>query len=207
MRRCVCAALLPPKPIKQVVSPAVVVAALRRLAIEVRHGMSRVSMIKIIMSKTPRISVPITPETAKKLKQLSAENGRSLAANFAELAQAGAANNGIAQQLEKLTASLSNSSEQRNEQQTQKWIAEFKAEVAEGLEKLAAVKSDSEGIFIPAEGFLYLFEETFFSAFLSSSIIAEATPGSTKQTPSFHLQNARQKAKGAVKNFLDKCGG
>lgn len=169
--------------------------------------MSRVPMIKIIMSKTPRISVPITPATAKKLKQLSAENGRSLAANFAELAVAGAENNGIAQQLEKLTASFKNFPEQRNDQQNQKWIADFKSEILEKLEQLTAEKPASEGVFIPADGFIFLFEEVFFSSFLSSSIIAEATPGSAKQTPSFHLQNARQKAKGAVNNFLDKCRG
>lgn len=207
MRCCACAASLPSKPIKQVVSSLLEGAALRPDDIQIKHGISRVPMIKIIMSKTPRISVPISSAIAKKLKQLSAENGRSLAANFAELAVAGAENNGIAQQLEKLTASLTNSPEQKNDQQTQKRIAEFKAEIVEKLEQLAAEKSDGEGVFIPAEGFVFLFEEAFFSSFLSSSIIAEATPGSTKQTPSFHLQNARQKAKGAVKNFLDKCRG
>lgn len=159
------------------------------------------------MSKTARISVPIKPEIAKKLKQLAAENGRSLAANFSELALAGAENNGVAQQLEKLSASLKNSPEQRNEQQNQIWIADFKAEILEKLEQLSEEKSDGEGVFIPADGFIFLFEEAFFSSFLSASIIAETTPGSTKQTPSFHLQNARQKAKGAVKNFLDKCRG
>ncbi|MBI2275740.1 MAG: hypothetical protein HYU74_00165 [Dechloromonas sp.] len=159
------------------------------------------------MSKTPRISVPISPAIAKMLKQLSAENGRSLAANFSDLALAGSTNTGIAQQLEKLTAAITNSPEQRNDQQTQKWTADFKAEIVEKLEQLAAEKPASEGIFIPADGFIFVFEEVFFSSFLSGSIIAEATPGSTRQTPSFHLQNARQKAKGAVKNFLDKCGG
>lgn len=41
------------------------------------------------MSKSNRLSVTISTSLERQLRQLSAENGRSLAANFAEMAQRG----------------------------------------------------------------------------------------------------------------------
>ncbi|WP_157275105.1 hypothetical protein [Dechloromonas agitata] len=152
------------------------------------------------MSKTNRLSVPISPSFERQLRQLSAENGRSLAANFAEMAQRGAEKITIEQLLSAIKGDLKT------------WTGgaeELKTIVAKlGLieKHLGAEKPTAgalpEGVFIPEKPARLLFGEALFSAALSAQILNAEMPGTPSKPAGFHIRAAREKADAQLAELL-----
>lgn len=151
------------------------------------------------MSKSNRLSVPISPNLERQLRQLSAENGRSLAANFAEMANRGAEKITIEQQLSMIKSEL----------QTGTGGAELRkisAQLALLEKHLSTEKPTSgalpEGVFIPEKPARLLFGEALFSAALSAQIITAEMPGTPPKPAGVHIRIAREKANAQLAELL-----
>ena len=155
------------------------------------------------MSKTHRVSVPLTPDLERQLRRLSAENGRSLAANFAALAQAGTENTMLEQRLTALRNELSGG------RQMPEIVAEIRAEFSKiraDLEHLRPVASENrlamDGVFTPEKPARLLFGEALFSAALSAQLANADMPGITPKPAGFHIRAAREKAAAQLAELL-----
>lgn len=152
------------------------------------------------MTKSNRLSVPISPSLERQLRQLSAKNGRSLAANFAEMANRGAEKITIEQQLSTI----------KNELQAGTGGAEeLKTIVAKLalIEKHLSVEKPSagalpEGVFIPEKPARLLFCEALFSAALSAQILTADMPGTPPKPAGVLIRIAREKANAQLAELL-----
>ncbi len=151
------------------------------------------------MTKSNRLSVPISPSLERQLRQLSAKNGRSLAANFAEMANRGAEKITIEQQLSTIKSEL----------QTGTGGAELRkisAQLALIEKHLGAEKPSAgalpEGVFIPEKPARLLFGEALFSAALSAQILNAEMPGTPSKPAGFHIRAAREKADAQLAELL-----
>lgn len=152
------------------------------------------------MSKSNRLSVPISTSLERQLRQLSAQNGRSLAANFAEMANRGAEKITIEQQL----------SEIKNDLQTGNGSAEtlkqINAQLANIEKYLSAEKPTTgalpEGVFIPEKPARLLFSEALFSANLTKQLLTAEMPGTPPKPAGVHIRIAREKANAQLAELL-----
>lgn len=163
------------------------------------------------MAKTHRVSVPLTPEMERKLKKISAENGRSVASNFAELAQAGAQKSAVDQELSALRSALK--TEQPSTENVIEALAQLRIELRDFITKQAAApasfseqKECRSGLFLPEKAARMLFGEALFSSVLASEILQAELPGAPPKPATQHLRNARQKSNAALENFLKDAG-
>ena len=152
------------------------------------------------MSKTNRLSVPVSLVLERQLRQLSAENGRSLAANFAEMAQRGAEKMTIEQQLAAIKNDLQTGTGRAEELKT------ISAKLALIEKHLSAEKPTSgalpEGVFIPEKPARLLFGEALFSAALSAQILNAEMPGTPPKPAGVHIRIAREKANAQLAELL-----
>lgn len=155
------------------------------------------------MSKCPRLSVPLSPDLERKLRRMSAENGRSMAANFATLAQIGAEKTTLEQHLSALQNELTGS------QKIPEIVAEIRFEFSKmrtDLECMRATKgggcSPMDGVFIPEKPARLLFGEALFSAALSAQVLNAELPGTPPKPAGFHIRVAREKAAGQLVELL-----
>lgn len=158
------------------------------------------------MIRKRRISVPVADALRHELEQESAKTGSSIAFLVEQLIEAGREKKAVAQQLAELKSTLETNPTARHHDQenhdTQ--VLQVLNQILTSIEQLSTSKSSSgEGIFISPQGFLHLFQESYFSSFLTASLVAESAPGAARQPVGFHLQNARQKAKAAVQQFIN----
>ena len=151
------------------------------------------------MGKAKRLSIPISPALERQLRQMSAENGRSLASNFAEMAMRGAEKATLEQQLSTMKNQLSGGvnaveilTEMRNE--FAKLKAEFSNQETTGVSSAGVLLTNLEA--------QLLFEQVFFSAFLAQEMAAAEMPGAERKPGGFHIARAREKAQMALKSFL-----
>ncbi|QRM19936.1 hypothetical protein GBK02_11235 [Dechloromonas sp. TW-R-39-2] len=152
------------------------------------------------MSKTNRLSVPISTSLERQLRQFSAENGRSLAANFAEMAQRGAEKITIEQQLLAIKNNLQSGTGGAEE------LRKISAQLGL-IEKHLSVEKPSagalpEGVFIPEKPARLLFGEALFSAALSAQIITAEMPGTPQKPAGVHIRIAREKANAQLAELL-----
>lgn len=155
------------------------------------------------MSKSHRVSVPLTPEIERQLRRMSAENGRSIAANFAALASAGAEKFTLEAQLAELKYALS------REQHTSEILTEIRSEFAKLRGEIERVRSTSgtekqlsDGVFIPENPARLLFGEALFSAALSAQILNADLPGIPPKPAGFHIKAAREKSAAQLVELL-----
>lgn len=154
------------------------------------------------MSKSHRVSVPLTPEIERQLHRMSAENGRSIAANFAALASRGAEKTTLDAQFVELKCALS------GEQKTAEILAEIRSEFAKlrEIERLRSTsgteKQLSDGVFIPEKPARLLFGEALFSAALSAQILNAEMQGTPSKPAGFHIRAAREKADAQLAELL-----
>lgn len=160
------------------------------------------------MSKSHRVSVPLTPEIERQLRRMSAGNGRSIAANFAALASAGAEQMTLDAQFAELKCALS------GEQKTAEILAEIRSEFAKLRGEIERVRSTSgaekqlsDGVFIPENPARLLFGEALFSAALSAQILNAELPGNPPKPAGFHIRTAREKANVQLVEMLASLGG
>lgn len=146
------------------------------------------------MSKTNRLSVPISPSLERQLRQLSAENGRSLAANFAEMANRGAEKITIEQQLAAIKSELQTGTGGAEE------LRKISAQLA--LIEKPSAGALPEGVFIPEKPARLLFAEALFSAALSAQIMTAEMPGTPPKPAGFHIRIAREKANALLAELL-----
>lgn len=159
------------------------------------------------MSKSKRISVPVDHQIESYLRDESSKTGESVAVIFSKLAVGGLQQRAIDEQLSDLKSALQNRQpETNNEQKLDYETAQILTEISSKLDQLGEHHQSEQGIFMTPAAFLFLFEEVYFSSFLSAAIVIEMAPGSVKQPVGLHLQSARQKAKLAVQEFLKKSG-
>lgn len=159
------------------------------------------------MSKSKRISVPVDHQIESYLRDESSKTGESVAVIFSKLAVGGLQQRAIDEQLSDLKSALQNRQpETNNEQKLDYETAQILTEISSKLDQLGEHHQAEQGIFMTAAAFMFLFEEVYFSSFLSVAIVIEMAPGSAKQPVGLHLQSARQKAKLAVQEFLKKSG-
>lgn len=152
------------------------------------------------MSKTNRLSVPVSLVLERQLRQLSAENGRSLAANLAEMANRGAERITIEQQLSVLKNDLEAGNGAAEE------LKKISAQLALIEKHLGAEKPTAgalpEGVFIPEKPARLLFGEALFSAALSAQILTAEMPGTPPKPAGFHIRIAREKANALLAELL-----
>lgn len=155
------------------------------------------------MSKSHRVSVPLTPEIERQLRRMSAENGRSIAANFAALASRGAEKTTLDAQFVELKCALS------GEQKTADILAEISSEFAKLRSEIERVRSTSDtekqlsdGVFIPEKPARLLFGEALFSAALSAQILNAEMQGTPSKPAGFHIRAAREKADAQLAELL-----
>jgi hypothetical protein len=151
------------------------------------------------MGKTHRVSVPLTPDLERQVRRLSAENGRSVATNLAELARAGAQTNAIERELLSLRSMLQ-SAKPRSGIDAES-LAQLRAEMLEIVSKHAFQKASFEaqknlagGLFLPEKAARLLFGEALFSSALSAQILNAEMPGTPPKPAGFHIRAAREKA-------------
>lgn len=152
------------------------------------------------MSKTNRLSVPISTSLERQLRRLSAQNGRSLAANFAEMAQRGAEKITIEQQLAAIKNDLKTGTGGAEELKT------IVAKLGLIEKHLSAEKPTTgalpDGVFIPEKPARLLFGEALFSAALSAQILAAEMPGTPPKPAGVHIRIAREKANAQLAELL-----
>ncbi|MFN4342186.1 MAG: hypothetical protein ACK4FE_09170 [Azonexus sp.] len=152
------------------------------------------------MSKSNRLSVPISPNLERQLRQLSAKNGCSLAANFAEMANRGAEKITIEQQLAKIKNDLQTGTGGAEELKT---IVAKLALIEKHLNaEQPAAGALPEGVFIPEKPARLLFGEALFSAALSAQILTAEMPGTPPKPAGFHIRIAREKANALLAELL-----
>lgn len=162
------------------------------------------------MAKTPRLPVPLPTEINRKLRQLAAANGRSLAANFLELAVAGATESDIARELADLKLQIKNQlSAPQNHAEILAEIRSVFARLREEFERLRsnspAVNSAKGGVLLPEKAALLLFGEALFSSALATEILNAELPGTPPKPAAHHIRAARQKSQAALSNFMAAC--
>lgn len=152
------------------------------------------------MSKTNRLSVPVSLVLERQLRQLSAENGRSLAANLAEMANRGAERITIEQQL----SVLKNDLEAGNG--AAETLKQINAQLANIEKHLSAEKPTTgalpEGVFIPEKPARLLFGEALFSSALCTQILTAEMPGTPPKPAGVHIRIAREKANAQLAELL-----
>lgn len=152
------------------------------------------------MSKANRLSVPISPILERQLRHLSAENGRSLASNFAELAMRGGEKITIDQQLAVIKNELQSC---QGSTEVLKQISTQLSIIQNHLSKektVAGVLPD--GVFIPEKPARLLFSEALFSAALSAQILAAEMPGTPPKPAGVQIRIAREKANAQLAQLL-----
>lgn len=157
------------------------------------------------MIKKRRISVPVSDDLRHELEQASATTGASVASLLEDLIQSGREKSAVAEQLAELRSIFqTHPADRHHETENAHQTAELLHQILTKIEQLPTQKQPAEqGIFLKPTAFLHLFQEVYFSAFLSTSLAAEMAPGAARQPVGIHLQNARTKAKAAVQQFLD----
>lgn len=155
------------------------------------------------MSKARRISVPLTPEIERYLRRMSAENGRSIASNFAALASTGVEKTTLEAKLGDLKIALS------GEQKSAEILTEVRAEFSKlrhEIEQLCSISRTenalADGVFIPDKPARLLFGEALFSAALSAQILNAEMPGNPPKQAGFHIKAAREKAASQLAELL-----
>lgn len=150
------------------------------------------------MSKTQRLSVPLAVELERKLRRLSAENGRSLAANLAEIAAAGFEKSSIEREFAELKTALK--STQNSAQFPPEIVAEIRAALGEITSEHNRMRASSEsqrtvagGHLLPHKAACLLFGEALFSAALSAQILNAELHGTPSKPAGFHIRAAREK--------------
>lgn len=152
------------------------------------------------MSKSNRLSVPISTSLERQLRQLSAENGRSLAANFAEMANRGAEKITIEQQLAAIKSELKTGTGGAEE------LRKISAQLGLIEKHLSAEKPTTgalpDGVFIPEKPARLLFGEALFSAALCTQILTSEMPGTPPKPAGVHIRMAREKANAQLAEIL-----
>ena len=155
--------------------------------------------------KKRRISVPISQEVRRELENESAQKGVSVSSLLEQLIEAGREKSAVAEQLADLKSTLqSTPAEHHHEKENDLETTKLLRQILNKIEQHPTQKqSEEQGIFLKPQSFLHLFQEVYFSAFLSASLASEMNPGAARQPVGMHLQSARAKAKAAVQSFLD----
>jgi len=163
------------------------------------------------MSKTQRLSVPLAVELERKLRRLSAENGRSLAANLAEIAAAGFEKSSIEREFAELKTALK--STQNSALFSPEIVAEMRAVLVEIMSEHARTLACSEsqgrvagGYLLPHKAAHLLFGEALFSAALSAQILNAELPGTPPKPAGFHIRAAREKVNVQLAELLHGLG-
>lgn len=163
------------------------------------------------MSKTQRLSVPLAVELERKLRRLSAENGRSLAANLADIAAAGFEKSSIEREFAELKAALK--STPPSAQFPPEILAEMRSVLAEIVSEHARARASSEsqgavagGYLLPHKAARLLFGEALFSAALSAQILNAELPGTPPKPAGFHIRAAREKVNIQLAELLHGLG-
>lgn len=158
------------------------------------------------MAKIKRISVPVSREIERELRTLSAENGRSTAANLCDLIEAGLQKNDVEQQLAELKTLFQNHPQElKNNVEILNKIESVFAEFCSEIQQNTPASKTESGVLLPEKASLLLFEEVLFSSFLSNEIVSSDLPGTPPKPAGQHIRNARQKAKTALTNFMSAC--
>lgn len=162
------------------------------------------------MSKTQRLSVPLAVELERKLRRLSAENGRSLAANLADIAAAGFEKSSIEREFAELKTALK--STPPSAQFPPEILAEMRSVLAEIVSEHARARASSEsqavagGYLLPHKAARLLFGEALFSAALSAQILNAELPGTPPKPAGFHIRAAREKVNIQLAELLHGLG-
>lgn len=163
------------------------------------------------MSKTQRLSVPLAVELERKLRRLSAENGRSLAANLADIAAAGFEKSSIEREFAELKTALK--STPPSAQFPPEILAEMRSVLAEIMSEHARARASSESqgavagsYLLPHKAARLLFGEALFSAALSAQILNAELPGTPPKPAGFHIRAAREKVNIQLAELLHGLG-
>lgn len=158
------------------------------------------------MPRMLRISVPVSPDIQRDIRALCAANGRSAAANLADLVAAGLQKNDLDNRFSELKTALqtSTSTPQNHAEiatKLQKILADFLSE----MRKNDTQSARGEGVVLPEKAAAVLFEEALFSAKLSTELVTGSLPGTPQKPIGQHIAVARQKAQAALAEIIKLC--
>lgn len=156
------------------------------------------------MGKTKRISVPVSAEIERQLRDFSAQHGCSVAASFSKIMQAGMQKSELQQELSEIRKLLKNGREGGRDDNS--LLLEIRRELADFLEEIPR-GNHRGGVLLPEKAAALLYQEALFSAALASEILNAELPGTTPKPAAIHIKNARQKSGAALQNFLAACRG
>lgn len=152
------------------------------------------------MAKTKRISVPISSEIERELREIAAQNGCSIAAAFSRIVRDGMQKNEVKQELFEIRKVLkSESGGSAGTAEMRQLLEEIRAEVGRGIGR--------GGVILPEKAAALLYQEALFSAALAAEILNAELPGTPPKPAAMHIKNARQKSSAALQNFMAACRG